>query len=166
MADPGGFRIRTGTTDDFDFFQEMELETTWENLSPEDRSRLTRAQIAEALRETHDLLLARIGNTLFVAETESGERAGLLWFGESRNLVTGEIEGWVYNVSVAPPFRGRGLGAQLMRHAERHAREQGYGQIGLMVAIHNDVARRLYAKSGFVESNIVMRKRLKPPRRR
>jgi ribosomal protein S18 acetylase RimI-like enzyme len=160
MAASGGFRIRKGTTDDFDFFQEMEVETTWENLSPEDRARLTRAQVSQALTETHDLLLARPGNALFIAETEAGEPAGLLWFGENRNLVTGEIEGWIYNVSVVPHFRGQGIGAQLVRHAEAHARQEGYQLIGLMVAVHNEVARRLYANSGFAESNIVMRKRL------
>lgn len=166
MAAPGEIRVRKGSTDDYDFFQEMEIETTWENLSPEERARLTRAQIAEALRETHDLLLSRIGNVLFIAETEAGERAGLLWFGESRNLVTGEIEGWVYNISVVPTFRGQGIGALLMSHAEAHARAEGYGQIGLMVAVHNDVARRLYTKAGYAESSIVMRKRVtpRPPR--
>jgi ribosomal protein S18 acetylase RimI-like enzyme len=166
MAVSSGVRIRKGSTDDFDFFQEMEVETTWENLSPEDRARLTRAQVSEALTETHDILLARPGNALFVAETEAGERAGLLWFGESRNLVTGEVEGWIYNISVVPSFRGRGVGAQLMSHAEAHAREQGYGQIGLMVAVHNEVARRLYTRAGYTESNIVMRKRITPPPRR
>lgn len=166
MAAPGGFQIRKGTSEDFEFFQEVELETTWENLPPEDRPRMSRDRIAEALTETHDILLARPGNALFIAETEEGERAGLLWFGESRNLVTGEIEGWIYNISVVPRFRGRGVGALLMTHAETHAREHGYGVVGLMVAVHNEVARRLYTRSGFSESNIVMRKRLpsRPPR--
>jgi ribosomal protein S18 acetylase RimI-like enzyme len=164
MAAAGGIRIRQGNTDDFDFFQEMELETTWENLSPEDRQRLTRGQIAEALKETHDILLSRLGNALFIAETEEGDRAGLLWFGESRNLVTGEIEGWIYNISVVPQFRGRGVGGRLLAHAEAYAHEQGYRLIGLMVAVHNEVARRLYARSGFSEGNIVMRKRLGPRR--
>lgn len=160
MGARGAVRIRNGTTDDFEFFKAMEFETTWENLPPEDRDRLDPDRVAAALDETHEILLARPGNALFVAETREGERVGLLWFGESRNLVTGEVEGWVYNVSVVPAFRGQGIGVQLMRHAEQYARERGYEVLGLMVATHNEAARRLYEKLDFRPRNLVMRKRL------
>ena len=162
MDGPPSIWIRKGTADDFEFFKEVEFQTTWDNLPPEDRERLDPDQVAAALEETHEILLARAGNALFIAVTETGERAGLLWFGENRNLVTGEVEGWIYNVSVLPEFRGRGISLDLMAHAERYAREQGYEMIGLMVAVHNTVARRLYDKLQYREGNILMRKRLSP----
>jgi len=142
------------------FFREMEFETTWANLSPQEQEATSPAAVREALAVTHDLLLGRAGNAIFVAETEAGERIGLLWFGENRNLITGENEAWVYNVSVVPAHRGRGVGARLMEHADAHARRLGYRNLGLMVATHNGPARRLYARLGFEEANVIMRRRL------
>jgi len=152
-------RIRPGSEADQEFFRELEMETTWENLPPGDSRRLDREQVELALDETHAILLARPGNQIFIAEVD-GERAGLLWFGPNRNLVTGEDEGWIYNVTVVPAFRGRGLGRKLIEHAEQYANEHGYAVIGLMVAVHNPAARALYHRLDYQDSNIVMRKRL------
>lgn len=154
-------RIRPGTEADEAFFRDVEMQTTWENLPPEDCRRLEPDQVWLALEETHDILRARPGNAIFVAEV-GDERAGLLWFGPNRNLVTGEEEGWIYNVTVLSAYRGRGIGRQLMHHAEAYAREQGYAVIGLMVAVHNSVARELYRRLDYQDSNILMRKQLSP----
>jgi ribosomal protein S18 acetylase RimI-like enzyme len=152
-------QIRRGADADMGFFRELEMQTTWENLLPEDCSRLEREQVWAALDETHELLLARPGTVLFIAEVD-GQRAGLLWFGPNRNLVTGEEEGWIYNVTVLPAYRGQGIGRLLMEHAERHAHEAGFPVIGLMVAVHNQTARELYRRLEYQDSNILMRKRL------
>jgi len=152
-------RIRQGTDADEAFFRDLEMQTTWENLPPEDCERLEREQVWLALEETHAILRARPGNAIFIAEVD-GARAGLLWFGPNRNLVTGEEEGWIYNVTVVPAYRRRGIGRMLMQHAENHASEQGYAVIGLMVAVHNSVARELYHRLDYRDSNILMRKRL------
>lgn len=157
-----GVRIRRATDADDAFFRELEMQTTWENLPPEDCRRLEREQVWEALDETHALLLARPGNVIFIAEVD-GERAGLLWFGPNRNLVTGEEEGWIYNVTVLPSYRGQGVGRRLMQHAESHAGEQGYAMIGLMVAVHNTAARELYHRLNYRDSNTLMRKQLAAP---
>lgn len=154
------FTIRRGTRADDLFFFEMEFETTWANLSPEDRRFLTPDMVREALRETHELLLSRPGTVIFIAENELKERVGLLWFGANRNLVTGQDEAWVFNVSVVPACRGRGVGRLLMEHAEAYARKTGYLVLGLMVSVHNPVARTLYEKLGFEDSNVLMRKPL------
>ncbi len=63
-------RIRRGTDQDAEFFRELELQTTWENLLPEDQERLGREWVSEALEVTHELLLARPGNVFFIAEVE------------------------------------------------------------------------------------------------
>jgi ribosomal protein S18 acetylase RimI-like enzyme len=154
-------RIREGTDADTEFFRELEMQTTWENLPPDDCQRLTQDQVWLALEETHQILLARPGHVFFIAEAE-GKRAGLLWFGPNRNLVTGEEEGWIYNVTVLPAHRGRGIGRKLMQHAETYAREQGYPVIGLMVAVHNQAACELYRRMDYQDSNILMRKPLSP----
>jgi ribosomal protein S18 acetylase RimI-like enzyme len=155
-------KIRLGTDADMAFFREMEFETTWLNLSPTERETLDPDEIRRALAETHELLLSRAGSVIFVAEDESGRSIGLLWMGENRNLLTGVAEAWVYNISVIGSRRGQGIGARLMAHAEAHARELGYQTLGLMVAAHNEAARRLYDRLGYDETNVIMRKKLSP----
>ncbi|MBM3459503.1 MAG: GNAT family N-acetyltransferase, partial [Armatimonadetes bacterium] len=137
-------RFRPGTRADRPFFDEVELQTTWDSLSPQEQERTTREHLRAALRETHAVLLERAGNQVVIAETEFGEKVGLLWFGVNRNLVSGEQEAWVYNVTVLPTWQGHGIGKRLLEHAEKLAREGGFSTLGLMVSAHNTVARRLY----------------------
>jgi ribosomal protein S18 acetylase RimI-like enzyme len=150
--------IRPAADADMAFFRQMEFETTWQSLSPREQQAYTKEQVREALSDTLELLLGREGNAIFIAETERGERAGVLWFGVNRNPLTGQDEGWVYNVSVAPAFRRQGVGARLMAHAEAHARREGFRSLGLMVSAHNESARRLYSRLGFEETNVIMRR--------
>lgn len=158
---PHSILIREGTEDDAEFFLEMEEQTTWESL-PDDKKRDTpREKLRETLLETHGLLLECPGNVFFIAENaESGERAGLLWLGPRHNLLTGEHEAWIYNVTVVPECRGCGVAKKLMARAEEYARAQGYNIIGLSVAVHNEIARSLYQRLEYTESNILMRKPL------
>jgi ribosomal protein S18 acetylase RimI-like enzyme len=151
-------RLRDATPADDAFFRRMEFETTWHSLTEEDRQRLRPDEVRDALHATHELLLGREGTRVVVAETEEGEPAGLLWFGTNRNLVTGEDEAWVYNVSVVQEHRGEGIGKALMQHAERLAREGGFPALGLMVSAHNSGARALYEKLEFRTTNYLMRK--------
>lgn len=154
-------RFRPATThDDRAFFREMEFLTTWESLDPTDQERLTRAEVRAALNVTHDILLERPGNRIIIAEDAAGVRVGLLWFGIHRNMISGEEEAWVYNVSVVPGRQGAGIGRQLMEHAEEMARGGGFHILGLMVSTHNLPAIRLYEKLAFRTTNQVMRKQL------
>jgi ribosomal protein S18 acetylase RimI-like enzyme len=153
-------RFRPATRADDAFFRRMEFYTTWESLDPEDRERLGPQEVREALDATHELLMQRPGNRILIAEDEQGERLGLLWFGISRNLVTGEEEAWVYNVSVAEGHQGQGIGLRIMQHAEELARADGFRSLGLMVSSHNARARALYEKLAFQTTNLLMRKRL------
>lgn len=49
-----------------------------------------------------------------------------------------------------PQVRGKGLGSQAMAHVEAVAREHGARALHLMVRDENVVARRLYARAGYV----------------
>lgn len=153
-------RFRTATKADDAFFRDLELETTWTSLDPVDRERFRRTDVRDALHQTHELLLARPGNQVIVAEDETGARVGLLWFGVNRNLITGEDEAWVYNVTVVPAHRRKGVGRKLIDYAEKLARDGGFAILGLMVSSHNTAARTLYESLDFETTNHLMRKRL------
>ena len=150
-------RFRPATTHED---REMEFQTTWASLDPIDQQRLTRATVREALNVTLEILLERPGNRIIIAEDAAGERLGLLWFGINRNMISGEEEAWVYNVTVVPGQQGRGIGQRIMQHAEEMARAGGFRILGLMVSSHNQPAIRLYEKLAFRTTTQVMRKQL------
>lgn len=67
-----------------------------------------------------------------------------------------------YNVAglgmmVDADWRGRGVGGALVRGAIDAARRLGAHKVALQVWPHNDVARRLYLRHGFVEEGLLRR---------
>ena len=153
-------RFRPAQRADDAFFRQVDFQTTWDSLHPADQDRLGPATVRDALAHTHELLLTRPGTQVVIAEDESGERVGLLWFGVNRNLVTGEDEAWIYNITVLPGHQGRGYGKQIMQHAEQLAQQGGFSVIGLMVSSHNERAQRLYESFAYEPTNLLMRKKL------
>ena len=152
--------IREGAPNDAAWFFEIEEQTTWESLPPD--AALNRDELREKLRATHGLLLSCPGNVFFIAcdANNNDEKLGMLWFGPRHNAITGDHEGWIYNVTTLPQHRGCGVARSLISHAEEYARAQGYRVIGLAVATHNERARALYERLNFRQSNILMRKPL------
>lgn len=59
---------------------------------------------------------------------------------------------YISGVAILPKHRGRGLGTQLMRHAEQKARELGLAKLSLIV-FEDNPARRLYETLGYRETH-------------
>jgi ribosomal protein S18 acetylase RimI-like enzyme len=58
------------------------------------------------------------------------------------------------DISVPADLRSRGIGSQLMEHAERLVAQRGYRQVGLSVALDNPRARALYERRGYRDSGL------------
>jgi ribosomal protein S18 acetylase RimI-like enzyme len=58
------------------------------------------------------------------------------------------------DISVHPDLRSRGIGSQLMKHAERLVAQRGHRQVGLSVALDNPRARALYERMGYRNSGL------------
>ncbi len=137
----------------------MNEQTTWDSFPSAQRAQFCRESWRESLQQTNGLMLSCPGNVFFIARDEQTQtRLGMPWFGPRHNALSGEHEGWIYSVCVAPEHRNCGVGKALMRHAENYAHEQGYAVIGLSVAAHNAMARSLYEKFEYSQSAILMRK--------
>jgi ribosomal protein S18 acetylase RimI-like enzyme len=67
---------------------------------------------------------------------------------------------FIYDIEVDEAFRGRGYGRAALLALEPLARELGYDTVGLHVFGDNEVARNLYRTSGYVETDVMMNKRL------
>ena len=67
---------------------------------------------------------------------------------------------FIWDIEVAPEARGLGHGRAALQALEPIARELGYDAIALHVFADNEVARNLYRSSGYVETDVSMRKPL------
>jgi len=82
---------------------------------------------------------------------------GVLWVAR---YAEGGPRLWIYDIEVRPEARGRGVGRAALEALEDWARSEGFEQIGLHVFGANATARRLYARMGYAEVDVAMRKDL------
>lgn len=90
--------------------------------------------------------------------SETGEVVGMLWFGPLREA--DQRTCFIWDIEVAEEARGLGYGRAALLALEPIARDRGYTEIGLHVFGDNEVARHLYRSSGYVETDVTMRKTL------
>jgi ribosomal protein S18 acetylase RimI-like enzyme len=100
----------------------------------------------------HDRKRSRV----FVAEID-GEYAGHLWLGTQNDFFTRRPDPWIYDLSVAPEFRGRGVARALHDHAIQWLKERGSKLVGLQVMAHNAAAARLYESLGYKPRAVSMK---------
>src|SRR6476659_9447281 len=67
--------------------------------------------------------------------------------------------GWIYSVAVAPSYRNRGIGTQLVLHAERALTSKGCMKINLQILQTNKSVSSFYSSLGYaVEERVSMSK--------
>jgi len=93
-------------------------------------------------------------NYLFIIR-DGEQEIGMIWLAHK----TSE-KGFIYDVNIWEGNQGKGYGKQAMKEVERVAKKIGLKKIGLHVFGHNKVARGLYEKLGYMETNIKMEKTL------
>lgn len=119
----------------------------------------------EFFRRHHRWLLERYAphdgtrNTVLVAEV-NGRYAGHCWIGMQTDFFTRADEPWIFDISVMPEFRRRGLAQAMLDAAHDFLRARGFTFLGLQVMAHNAAARRLYEKLGYTSHAITLRKGL------
>lgn len=116
--------------------------------------------LEKARAQFHELLpegLATEGHHLWSLRDADGNHVGVLWVGPRPNVPRALF---IWDIEIEPESRGHGFGEAALATLHDWAREQGYERVGLHVFGSNDVARRLYLRSGYVETNVQMEKRL------
>lgn len=91
---------------------------------------------------------------------------GLFWVATARGKIIGTVmagydghRGWIYSLAVAPDHRGKGLGAKLLRVAEKTLVERGAPKINLQLIASNHAVVEFYRRAGYrVEERISMGK--------
>jgi RimJ/RimL family protein N-acetyltransferase len=106
--------------------------------------------------------LSTSGQFLYVVQREEdGAEVGWLWYGireqrESRYAA-------LYDFLIFEAYRRQGYGSEALRALEREVRKEGMDRVVLHVFGHNEAARALYRKMGYVERNVMMVKDLPLP---
>jgi GNAT superfamily N-acetyltransferase len=100
--------------------------------------------------------LATPDTWLWSAQDASDAIVGDLWVARHPTVANAV---YIYDIDVVPEARGRGVGRGILDRLEAWARDAGVERIALHVFADNDVARRLYQRSGYVETNVLMEKR-------
>lgn len=93
-------------------------------------------------------------NHLFTVLGAEGDRVGTLWFAVRER--GGRRVAYVYDIEIAPEHRRRGHAFRAFEALEQEVARLGLGGIALHVFGHNHAAQALYAKLGYVATNINM----------
>jgi RimJ/RimL family protein N-acetyltransferase len=112
-----------------------------------------RAQLVELLPDG----LATEGQQLWSIRDADGSHVGILWVGPRPRA---ERALFIWDIEIEPAARGHGFGEAALDALHAWARERGYERVGLHVFGSNEVARRLYLRTGYVETDVSMEKRL------
>lgn len=111
---------------------------------------LSRDSFAELLPEGKDTP----EHHLFTILTPAGVPVGTLWFIEQQRA-NGRVA-HVYGISIAPEHRRQGHASRALQALEIEAARLRLSGIALHVFGHNVAAQALYAKLGYVATNINM----------
>jgi ribosomal protein S18 acetylase RimI-like enzyme len=117
--------------------------------------------LAEGEHRIAGLLLAFRSQILHRLDLLTGLRLmGILPFAELLQLVgrvsrqvpvreSGKGEFYISDLAVAPEFRRRNIGTQLLAFAEKQAEKMGLRRCSLIVTHGNQAAKRLYLRNGY-----------------
>ena len=130
-----------------------------------DKVRTGRWAEAESLTEAEKELSTLLpqgqetpGHVLFTIESEHGHVLGALWVARAERA-TGPI-GYIYDLVIWPEHRRKGHAAEAMQALELEAVALGFTGLALHVFGHNASAQSLYAKLGYLPTNVNMFKPL------
>jgi GNAT superfamily N-acetyltransferase len=93
-----------------------------------------------------------------VAVDAAGASLGYAHLRPDEDFLTGEPAGYVSILVVRDDAAGRGVGGKLLDAAEAWTARRGYKTLQLDVFASNETARRFYARRGFIEESLRLRR--------
>lgn len=98
------------------------------------------------------------GSAMVWGVFDNEELIGYVW--AYQHQFREEVRVYVNEIHVAEPYRGRGIGKQLLSAVESMAKERGYGAIYIHAEGNNEGAISLYRSQGYEIERVQLRKGL------
>lgn len=148
------YAIRRGIPADLPWLELASAQAAWESLSERERQTAAPQAVAQIAIGGLRSLLALPGTIALVAHLE-GRPVGFLLANVSPDGTTGEANGLLVDLWVAPAHRRRGLAKQLQAVAEEIFRQMGIRKAKLWTGLHNQAAVQLAQKSGYQPEGLI-----------
>ncbi|MFH1010553.1 MAG: GNAT family N-acetyltransferase [bacterium] len=97
------------------------------------------------------------GSEIHVLAGANEQIVGQLWLHTSRNQFNGQKELWIWDLTIDPAYRRRGLGSRLVQFARHRAAQLGCQELWLLVAEDNRMAHKLYDDAGLLDAARLMK---------
>jgi len=151
--------IRPYRAEDLPTVVARSIRSAWDQLVARERPLAQAAAVSRQLSDMYRSVLAAPGSLLLVAEApglpEPGPAGHALLLPQA-NPFTGVWEVVVMDIWVHPALRGRGVGTELLREAERYARSTGGRGLVAQIALHNQASQGLFRRMGFRPERVVV----------
>jgi ribosomal protein S18 acetylase RimI-like enzyme len=149
--------IRLGTSSDRAFVLDLGRRTI------ESSGSAVRLESRNTLEEGYERLadfIFRRSHVMLIAESAMEKLGFLALLTDIPDEVSNAPQAFIAYMAVEPHIRRHGVGKRLLDEAERLARERDLPALALMVTEGNELARALYAQSGFATERRLLVKNL------
>lgn len=152
--------IREAISDDIKHILERSVETVWRDIPESERKGVDYSKWRKTSLEVIEPVIKDKANKIYVAEDKSGDFAGYVVVGETKNVFSPSGYGFIYDIFVEERFRRKGIASMLLRSAEGYCSAKGLEIVKLEVAANNPVALRLYERTGFTPERHFLGKKI------
>lgn len=149
--------VRFWQPSDLPYLLQMAAETAWQITPPEDKARSSPELIRQAAHQNLAGCLSSPGGTAVVAE-ENGRPVGFLVITLQPNERTGEMQGYLADIYVAPSHRRSGVAKELHRLGEGYLQQLGIRSVTNWVHAHNEKGQKAGEYFGLRPWGVMMAK--------
>lgn len=156
------YQFMPASVEDWTWVFQGSAQAVWDSLTEKRKSRIGWEAVAASHRDKAQGFqgYTQFPNQAIVARDSQGERAGFIWVAETNVDGTPQPHGFVMDLYVALPHRGKGLSKKLLSAGEEWLRERGLDYVLLSVAPHNQPALALYSRVGYKVEKLILGKEL------
>ncbi len=99
--------IRSVEDTDIQLIRRISEETVWKSTPESQRRMLNKERWSKHIENVFENLIRKEGSEIFVAEDENQAFLGYIFIGESVNMMTGQVHGFIYDIFVKEEYRGK-----------------------------------------------------------